>query len=52
MPYGITFKELDILSERLAGKLNITDDKVKLAFKEIVKEDVKRIAKNELGDNK
>jgi len=49
LPYGITFKEIDILCNRLADKLDMPDDKIKLAFKEIVEEDVKRIAKNELG---
>ncbi len=51
MPYGITFKEVDLLCERLAEKLEIPDDKVKLAFKEIVREDVLRIAKNELEED-
>jgi hypothetical protein len=48
MPYGITYKEIDLLSERLATKLDIPDDKVKLAFKDIVREDVLKIARNEI----
>ncbi len=50
MPYGITIKEVDILCSRLAEKLSLPDDKVKLAFKEIIKEDVLRIAKHELEE--
>lgn len=48
MPYGITYKELNLLCERLAGKLNISDEDVKIVFKEIIREDVARIAKNEI----
>ena len=48
MPYGITVKEVDVLCSRLAEKLNLPDDMIKLAFKELIKEDVLRIAKNAL----
>ncbi len=51
MPHGITFKEADKLCERLADKLNISEEKVKLAFREIIDEDVKRIAKNEIEED-
>ena len=47
IPHGMTYKNLQQLAERLAGKLNIDQVKIMAALKEVVREDVLRVAKNE-----
>ena len=40
VPHGMTYKNLQQLAERLAGKLNIDQVKIMAALKEVVREDV------------
>ncbi len=47
-PSGMSTKEIDNLAERLAVKLNLPDTDIKGAFTELVREDVRRIALNEI----
>ncbi len=46
IPFAMTIKNLEQLAARLAAKLNIDTVKVINALKEIVREDVLKIAKN------
>ncbi len=48
----MTFNDYDILSERLSGKLEIPAEDILTALKEITREDVLRIAKNEKESEK
>jgi hypothetical protein len=58
MPYGLTVSQLNFLSERmsvLADKMfgiNISTEEFGSLFYEVTKEEVYRIAKNDLLENK
>jgi len=47
VPHGMTFKNLQELAERMADKLDIDQVKIMAALKEVVREDVLRVAKND-----
>jgi len=51
MPYGMTVKLMEEFSVRLSVKLGKTTEEVITAMKEIVREDVARIAKNEIEED-
>ncbi len=51
MSYGIGLKEYDNFAEKIARKLKISKARVAAALDEIVREDVKRVAINNKGDN-
>jgi hypothetical protein len=50
MVYGLTFKQTEELSWKLAAKLNVQKKYVDEALDEINREEVTRIAKNEVEE--
>jgi hypothetical protein len=49
IPFGMTTKSQQQFAERLADKLNIAAEEVEAALMAIVREDVLRIARNDVG---
>ena len=48
MPYGMTGKQIDDLATKLGEKLNVDAGRVYDAIQQITREEVLRIAKNEI----
>ena len=48
MPFGLTYKSIDILCDRLSNILLISSTEIKDAMDQITREEVARIARNEI----
>lgn len=50
MPYGLTFSQIDRLTDALSTRLGVAPDQIRNAFISITQEEVARIAKNSKED--